>query len=141
MNDLMTRKRNGRGNLARSNNVWDVFDKAFNALDIFEDFDKMLPTSSLLSDIEETENEYIVKAEVPGLKQDNINIDYNNDVLTISAKYEEKSENSFRSGSYSRSFYINDIDIDKSDAKLDSGILRIKLPKSEQKKAKKIKIN
>jgi HSP20 family protein len=89
------------------------------------------------TDIKETENEYIVQAELPGIKKDNINVELNNDCLTISAKndeiIEEENDNYIRkerrTGRFQRSFYVKDIKQDEIEARYEDGILEIKLPK------------
>ncbi|MDU3722895.1 MAG: Hsp20/alpha crystallin family protein, partial [Clostridium celatum] len=82
---------------------------------------------------------YVVHAELPGVKKEDINIDYNNNYLTISAtrnnEYEEKKDNYIRRersyGSVSRGFYISNVDKNLIKAKFDNGVLNIELPKKE----------
>jgi len=101
------------------------------------------------TDIRETENEYIIEAELPGFDKDNIEIELHDNRLTISAQKdeikEEEEENYIRrerrSGSFKRSFYMDNIDPDKVDAKYENGILKITLGKKEPGKGKKRKID
>ncbi len=97
-------------------------------------------------DIAETEKEFEVQLHVPGVKKDEINIDLNENVLTISGerKFEnEKNEKNFHSvesyfGSFKRTFQLPDlVDRDKIDASYQDGILVVKLPKDAKKSAKK----
>ncbi|KRN27478.1 hypothetical protein IV38_GL002131 [Lactobacillus selangorensis] len=91
------------------------------------------------TDIAENDDGYTVTSELPGFKKDNLNIDYENDILTISASRnkedEEKNENgdlihSERSfGQTSRQFYLKDGDQSKITAKYDGGVLTIDVPK------------
>ncbi|MCL0062645.1 Hsp20/alpha crystallin family protein [Peptococcaceae bacterium] len=91
------------------------------------------------ADIKETDKEYIVEADLPGVKKEEIDITINNDILTISVnkneQIEEKNENYIRQerrvGSFSRSFYIDNVDSDKVTAKFENGVLTITLPKKE----------
>lgn len=113
--------------------------------DMFNDFfnDDMLSAfnsgGSFKTDIKETPEEYIVHAELPGVKKEDINIDYTNNYLTISARrnneYEEKKENYIKRersyGSISRGFYISNVDKNLIKAKFDNGVLNIELPKKE----------
>jgi len=102
------------------------------------------------TNIIDNENEYIVQLSVPGFKKDDINIELNDDVLTISSKMEdkkeEKTENYFRQefakSSFERSFSIPiDVDVNKIDAKMEDGILNVKVPKKiENKKDNKLSI-
>ena len=90
-------------------------------------------------DVKDNGTSYELKAELPGLTKDNINLTYKDSYLTISTKQEstndEKDEagNYIRrerySGSMSRSFYINDIDENNCQAEFKDGILTVTLPK------------
>ena len=113
--------------------------------DMFNDFfnDNMLSkfnsNGSFKTDIKETPEEYIVHAELPGVKKEDIKVDYNNNYLTISAtrnnESEEKKDNYIRRersyGSVSRGFYISNVNKDSIKAKFDNGVLNIELPKKE----------
>ena len=73
------------------------------------------------------------------VNKEDINIDYNNNYLTISAtrnnEHEEKKDNYIRRersyGSVSRGFYINNVNKEAIKAKFDNGVLNIELPKKE----------
>ena len=113
--------------------------------DVFNDFfnESMLSDLSanggFKTDIKETPEEYVLHAELPGVKKEDINIDYDNNYLTISATKntdsKEKKENYLRRersyGSVSRGFYINNVDKNLIKAKFDNGVLTIDLPKKE----------
>ena len=96
-------------------------------------------SGSFKTDIKETPEEYIVHAELPGVKKEDIKIDYNNNYLTISAtrnnESEEKKDHYIRRersyGSVSRAFYISNVNKDSIKAKFDNGVLNIELPKKE----------
>ena len=102
-------------------------------------------------EIDEKEKEYCVKAELPGVKKEDLDIDLEKNRLTISAKKEEENKedskgfrkSEFKYGEFSRTVYFPDeIDIDKTTAKLEHGILRIDAPKINAEKAttKKLEI-
>ncbi|MGI6394278.1 MAG: Hsp20/alpha crystallin family protein [bacterium] len=100
-------------------------------------------------DIEEDEKSYLFKIELPGVKKEDISIEIDNRVLTVSGEKkeekEEKSGNVFRkesySGSFSRSFTLPEhVSPDEADAKCVDGILFLSIPKSEEKSKKKIDI-
>ena len=113
--------------------------------DMFNDFfnDDMLSkfnsSGSFKTDIKETPEEYIVHAELPGVKKEDIKVDYNNNYLTISAtrnnESEEKKDNYIRRersyGSVSGGFYISNVNKDSIEAKFDNGVSNIELPKKE----------
>jgi len=100
------------------------------------------------TDIRETEKEYIVEAELPGVDKKDIKIDLKDDVLTISVEQSkeinEEKENYIRRerqyGSYCRSFYVDNVDNEKVTAKYDNGVLFVTLPKAKETKDKKSRI-
>jgi HSP20 family protein len=102
-----------------------------------------------LVDITEDPKEYLIKAELPEVKKDEIKIGVQNDVLVISGerKYEkeEKDKKYHRIerayGSFSRSFTIpEDADPDKVSAEFKEGVLQVHIPKSERAKPKSIEV-
>lgn len=104
---------------------------------------------SPLVDITEDEKEYIVKAEIPEMKKEDIKINVHDEVLSISGerKYEkeEKGKKYHRVerayGSFMRSFTLpEDADGSKVNAEYKDGVLKVHLPKSEKAKPKTIEI-
>lgn len=102
-------------------------------------------------DITERDDEYIIKADMPGIKKQDIDINLENGVLTISAETkseaEEKSgERVIRSerryGNYVRSLRLG-TQINEANVKatLQDGVLELVLPKAESVKPKKIAVN
>lgn len=91
-------------------------------------------------DISEDEKALYIEAEVPGAKKEDIKLQVDDGVLTISAERkqetEEKKKNYHRVeriyGHFSRSFSLGDnIDQEHIDAKYDNGVLHVTLPKTE----------
>jgi len=104
---------------------------------------------SPLVDITEDEKEYLVKAELPELKKEEIKINVHNDVLSISGdrKYEKEDkgkkyhrvERAY--GSFMRSFTLpEDADGSQVKAEYKDGVLHIHLPKLEKAKPKAIEV-
>ena len=102
-----------------------------------------------LVDITEGPKEYVIKAEIPGVKKEAVKINVQNDVLTISGerKYEkeEKDEKHHRIerayGSFLRSFTIpEDADPEQISAEFQDGLLRVHLSKTARSKAKSIEV-
>ncbi len=100
-------------------------------------------------DISEDENEIVVKAEIPGIDQKDLEIDLTGDVLTIKGeKKEEKREETKnvhrleRSyGYFTRSFGLPcEVESEKVEAKYKDGVLSLKLPKADACKRKSTKI-
>lgn len=100
-------------------------------------------------DIYETEHALVLSAEVPGIKEDDIEIKIEENTLTIKGerKFEKetKEENYHRIerayGSFYRSFtFPNYVDQDKIEAEHESGVLKIIMPKKAELKLRKVKI-
>lgn len=103
----------------------DFFDKSFDYFDHFS------------TDVIDQGDSYLLQAELPGFRKEDINIDIDRDTLTITAsRNEEKKEKKSnyirqerRSSSYCRSFHIPDVNKDGINASYHNGILEITLPK------------
>jgi HSP20 family protein len=122
---------------------------------LFEDFwsrfgptdtERMLVPAVDVSDLDDA---YDVTVELPGMKKEEVKIELENGVLAISGEKkeerEEKKRNYYRSerrfGSFYRSIPLAvEVDLEKSEAKFDAGILTIHLPKVEKARPKNIKI-
>lgn len=100
-------------------------------------------------EMKSTENDYTLRAMLPGLSADEVNIQFNDSVLTIDGEYtsisEEGKESLFSEmpvGRFARSIEIKDpVVVDKIEASMKDGILTIHIPKAEEAKPKTIKIN
>jgi len=102
-----------------------------------------------LVDISEDDKEYLIKAELPDMKKEDIKLTVHDDVLTITGerKYEkeEKGKKYHRVerayGSFMRSFTLpDDADASKVAADYKDGLLKVHLPKSEKAKPKSIEV-
>jgi HSP20 family protein len=100
-------------------------------------------------DVVEQEGEYIVKASLPGVKLDDIDVTFDKGLLTIKSEIKEESEKEQgqyhlrerRWGSFSRSISLpSTVEADKINAEYMDGILTLHLPKSEEVKPKRIAI-
>lgn len=108
-----------------------------------------LTTWSPAVDIFETENAIVVKAELPGLSKDDIEVQIHDGVLTLKGerKFEKevKEENYHRIerayGGFQRSFSLpSSVEEDKIKASFKDGVLEVDLPKAEAVKPKQIKV-
>jgi HSP20 family protein len=104
---------------------------------------------SPLVDITEDEKEYLIKAELPDMKKEDVRLTVENEVLAISGERkfekEEKEKKYHRTerayGSFVRSFSLpKDADGSKVSADFKDGMLHVHLPKSEKAKPKAIEI-
>jgi HSP20 family protein len=100
-------------------------------------------------DIRETAEAIVVHAELPGIDKKDVKVDVRDGVLTISGerKYEKdvKEENVHRIersyGSFTRSFSLpSHVDVNKVEAKLDNGVLEVRLPKTDTARPKSISV-
>ena len=124
------------------------FDSFFPEYIYNEEIDKL----AMPVELHEKEKEYTVKAELPGVKKEDLDIDIDKNHITINAKKEEENKedtkgyrkSEFRYGEFSRTVYFpQDIDIEKTSAKLEHGILRISAPKlaAEKGDIRKLSVN
>ena len=89
-------------------------------------------------DIAETEAEYKVEVELPGINQEDIEVKMDNNILTVKGKREEEKEEKERTyytreryyGSFQRSVSLpNNVSADDIEARFNNGILHIQIPK------------
>jgi HSP20 family protein len=100
-------------------------------------------------DIVESKKDYLITAELPDVPKENVKVAVENGVLTLSGErkyeHEEKDETALRVersyGSFTRSFAVpEDADAAKIEAEYKNGLLKVRLPKSEQAKPKAVEI-
>ncbi len=144
-------KRNRLSPVARVG--WDVFDGG-------REFDRLFGTTfgaptltawSPAVDVRETDNDFIVTAELPGLAKDDVDITIENGVVSLSGtKKEEREEGTAdsgrhvlerRYGRFQRSFSLpRGVATDNVSAKFSDGLLTVTLPKAATAKPRQIKI-
>ena len=104
---------------------------------------------SLAVDVSEDENEYVVRASTPGIPEDQLEITFENNVLTVAGEFKSEDEQEGaqylvrerRAGQFRRSITLPAvIDEDAITAQSDGGVLSIHLPKAEVAKPKRITI-
>jgi HSP20 family protein len=100
-------------------------------------------------DIYQTKDEIVVKAAIPGVKPEDIDISVTGDVLTIKGKLEEEEKieeanylrQERRYGEFHREFSLpTQVSADKAKAEFEHGVLTLHLPKAEEVKPKSIKV-
>lgn len=100
------------------------------------------------ADIYETEQEIILLADVPGANEKTVDITLEKNILSITAYVEpvvpsgyEIAYAEYEEGDYQRSFRLSDeIDRDNIGAVVSEGVLRLRLPKAQEAKSKKITV-
>src|SRR5881275_2043285 len=102
-----------------------------------------------LADITEDDKEYLIKAELPEMKKEDVKVTVENGVLTISGErkfeQEEKKKKYHRVergyGTFMRSFTLpDDADFNKVNAQFKNGVLMVHVPKSERAQPKQIEV-
>lgn len=113
----------------------------------FRDFEEMSRSfwdnnnvSAFRTDITEKDGKYVLEADLPGFKKEDISVDIDKDCLTITAEHksEDKEENADSYirreryyGSYTRSFNVKGIDTEAITAAYNDGVLTLTMPKKE----------
>jgi len=136
---------NQPGSDLMSKNFSDLMDEFFNDV-VNTNRDTFIPGI----DISETDDQFLISAELPGMKKEDIDVSLDNGRLSISGERKfEKEEGGkkfhrveTRYGSFNRSFQLPDnVDEESINATYESGILNISIDKSEDKVKKKIEIS
>ena len=105
--------------------------------------------SLLPVDVCETANEFVVKAALPGVNPDNVQVSVQGELLTIRGETKAEEENNGetwhirerRFGSFQRSLTLGTpVDADGAQARFDNGVLTLTIPKAEEAKPRQIKI-
>jgi HSP20 family protein len=122
------------------------FDRLFNTL-----FDRSQATQRWVPsmDLVEGEDHFLLRADLPGLSEEDVNIEVRDNALTVSG--ERKSEHEQREkgwyrlerqfGRFSRSISLPEgVNADAIDASFHNGVLEVKIPKPEERKPRRIEI-
>ncbi|WP_436866172.1 Hsp20/alpha crystallin family protein [Staphylococcus pseudoxylosus] len=135
------------GNLLPNNNFFDLSPSKF-----FENFTRPIFPNFPNTDIKETDSEYILDIELPGIQKENINLDYQGETLYLEVKQSNENNETDQEGNIIRqernASYINrtytlpNVDENNINAKYDNGVLHLNLKKDEQyvKPTKRIEI-
>lgn len=101
-------------------------------------------------DVVEKDDRYLIKAELPGVNEEDVEVSLTGDMLTISGEKQEESEEERRGyyyaessyGSFSRSITIPPtVDPDRIEANFNNGVLEVALPKTPETKPKRVAIS
>ncbi|MER3408779.1 MAG: heat-shock protein Hsp20 [Thermoleophilia bacterium] len=127
-----------------------VVDRVRRMLD--ETFSTIVPPAlttglwSPLVDIEETEDAYVVEADLPGVKREDVDVEVIGNELVIRGEVKEREragivrKRARRVGRFEFRATLPDVDADKIEATLSEGVLTVRAPKVEQAKRRKIPI-
>ena len=126
--------------------IFDIFNRPLEDFSFFKDSGFQ---DSFKVDIEDCDDHYELKADLPGVKKEDIKLDFKDGVLSIKAAHHQnknEKQNNFVlnerfEGTYERSFSFEDVDPQNIEASFDEGELKIKLNKLEKNPSVNIKIN
>jgi HSP20 family protein len=100
-------------------------------------------------DLVETDEHFVLRADLPGLTEGDVSIELEDNVLTVSgerkAEHEDKKEGFYRMersfGQFRRSLTLPDgVDADGIGATFDKGVLEVRIPKPEERKPRRVAI-
>lgn len=119
-----------------SSSLMDLFDEFERS--VFGESGRRLPAFS--TDIRDKGDHYLLEAELPGFRKEDIDLDVKDGFLTISASHQESNETKQdnylcrerRSGSFSRSFNLDGIQEEGITASYHNGVLELTLPKRQE---------
>jgi len=114
-------------------------------------WEQELPSLKMRVDVTEQDNGYEVKADIPGVKKEDINVRIDGNVVQIDAEVKRESETKEKGGkvlrseryygTVSRTFSLaDDVDEGKAEAKYADGVLTLQLPKKTTAAARKIAV-
>ncbi|HET6440120.1 MAG TPA: Hsp20/alpha crystallin family protein [Anaeromyxobacter sp.] len=147
-------------NLIRRNNPGAAMSRLLDPFEMMRDLMRWDPFAELGTgrselafapsfEVKETKDAYLFKADLPGIKEDDLDISLTANRLTVSGKREEEKreeEDRFYAyersyGSFSRSFTLPEgVDVEHAEAGLSSGVLTVNVPKKPEVKPKKIEV-
>lgn len=122
----------------------------------FNDFNHLMPAfnaenQQLKSDVVDLDDHYEVSIDVPGINKQDINLNYQNDTLTVTAtRHTSNTEKDDKgnvitrertAGRLQRSYYLPAVELDKIKAQVNDGVLKITLSKSETSHNQRITID
>lgn len=127
--------------------MWqDPFRRFFRAPSLFELSDSELLHWHPTADIHETDNEFIVQMDLPGITKKDVKVSIDDNVLTIRGERNRETTEDYRVqeryyGKFERSFVLpRNVDSNSVDAEFKDGVLTVHIQKQEASRAKQIKI-
>jgi HSP20 family protein len=137
---------------SRSSLRWDPFQEIDQ---LYDRVNRLFDSSSTdatdrwvpLGDVEETDDAYVVDVELPGVDRDDIDIEVNGREVTVMGEIKEKERTGIlrrrtrRVGEFQYAVTLpGDIDADNVSARLDNGVLTVRVPKSQRAKPRRVSI-
>jgi HSP20 family protein len=128
-----------------------LFDNFFRGFDISPRgfYESDLGGFSPSVDVKESEKEFIIKAELPGMEEKDVEVTVSNDSVTIRGEKKEEKEDKDKNYYYMERSYGSfhrviplaaEVESDKAQARFKNGVIDIKIPKSQNAQTKGVKI-
>jgi HSP20 family protein len=101
-------------------------------------------------DLVEEDEHYVLRADLPGVKEDDVNIELENNVLSVAGERKHESSDTGKgfyrveraSGSFTRTLTLPDgVDAEAIAASFEDGVLELRIPKPEQRKPHRVRIS
>lgn len=138
--------------LTRFERMDDFFPDMFRRFMRTGDWPAVRAPSEMKIDVTENDKEYLVKAEIPGAKKEDVRVNVDGNFVSISAEVKEEKESKGHGnrdlvkelyyGSLSRGFSLaSEVNDNEAQAKFENGVLSLTLPKRAEAAAKAIKIS
>jgi HSP20 family protein len=119
---------------------------------VFSDFDEngQLSTRLPRTNVQETEDSYVLELEMPGISKGDVEVSFENDTLIVKGEKKAEKEEKAKGGvvrreyhttRYERSFNVHGVDSGNVSAKMEDGILFVTLPKSAERLGRKIDVS
>jgi HSP20 family protein len=110
------------------------------------DFDRLFAPAyadaTFAAEAEETQENVVVRADLPGVAKPDVNVELTGDLLTITATRKGRNGDNGEAATSRRTFRITEgVQADKVSATLENGVLTVTLPKAEALKPRQIAIN
>ena len=115
----------------RATDIFDIFDKTFNETNGFF-IQPTVNRSDPVSKVTQNDNNYKVEMLVAGVPKDQIELNINNNIMTVSYDSTDNAETAFATRSFQKSWTLPDnSDLERVTAASEDGILTIRIPKAE----------
>ena len=122
------------------------FERNDNLFNVFDNFERNFfggsnAVAAFRTDIRDEGDKFVLEAELPGFKKEEIKLDLKDNILTVSAEHTENSDEKDKKGNYirrerrygsfTRSFDVSGIQEDQISAAYKDGVLELELPKAQ----------
>jgi HSP20 family protein len=118
--------------------------------DLLDDNDLRQNNFSPAVDVEEVDDHFVVSADLPGVKEEDLEVRVDGNQLTIRAERQDERKGKGRNRNFSERFYgsfertftlPSNVDQEKIECDFENGVLRVAIPKGDESKSRKLEVN